>query len=364
MKFCSNQNELLFFVKSAGKIVPQKSTITALEGLYLNIEDDNLNISATNLEAGIKCYLPIEVEEVGSVILPNKFSDIVRLLPEKRLYIEVNDKFNASINCGKSKFLLKGADPQEYPQLPVWEEPEDLKIRVDLLKDLINQTIFSVSHDESKPALMGILFTLEDNTITLTSTDSFRLSISKGTVENKRDDKLQFIVPLKILSELIKYNFSEEYINIKIKDNQILFKIDEFLFFSKLLEENYPQVERIIPEEKTTKAVVSRKEMLESLQRVMLISEGNNFITMLKVKDSSIILKANSEVGSTEEEVQAKVDGEEIEIYLNTSYLIEPLKVIDVDDIIFNFNASNGPCVINFYENPDSFLYLLLPIKS
>ncbi len=363
MKFSSNQNELLFFIKSAAKIISVKSVVSAVEGFYLHTENNNLNISATNLEAGIKCYLPVEVEKEGSVVLPSKFSEIVRLLPENNLNIEVNDKFNVFIKSGNSSFSLKGTDPQEYPELTIWEEPSDLKIQVDLLRKIIRQTIFSVSHDESKAALTGILFTLENNLITLTSTDSFRLSISKGTMQTKSKNRLKFLVPVKILNELVKFTFSEEFINIKIKNNQILFKIDEFLFFSKLLEESFPQVERIIPEKNSTKVVVYRTELVESLQRVMLISESNNYIFKLEIKNSSIILKANSEAGSMEENVKAKVVGEEVEIYLNTNYLLEPLKIVDDDEVILNFKGSHGPCTINLYEEPDSFLYLLLPIK-
>ncbi len=131
-----------------------------------------------------------------------------------------------------------------------------------------------------------------------------------------------------------------------------------------LSEEKFPRVERIIPSQFKTLVQISRTDLLNALQRVIIISENNNFISKLEIKDNGLILKANSNIGSIEEELEIKREGLYLDIYLNTRFLIEPLRVIESDQIILNFLESNGPCVISSLEETESFLYLILPIKS
>ncbi len=195
MRFFCKQSELNFFLKSVSKIAPQRSTIAILEGIYLKAKHGKLNIAATNLEAGIKNFLNIEMQKEGAVVLPGKFTEIIRLLPENKVKVEVDEKFNTLLCCGKAKFIMKGIEPDEYPELPEWEGEEDFKIEFYLFKEMIRQTIFSVSQDEGKPALLGIYFSLQKEFLTFISTDSFRISLRKGKVQNNSGKDFTFTVP-------------------------------------------------------------------------------------------------------------------------------------------------------------------------
>lgn len=363
MKITCNQEELVFFLQSVIKVIPQRSTIPVLEGVLLESNKNRLNISATNLEMGIKNYLNIEQQKEGAVVLPGKFSEIIRLLPENKVELKVDENFNTLINCGKSKYLIKGIDPAEYPKLPEWSGEEDFQINFIQLKEMIKQTIFSVSQNEGKPALLGIHFSLKGEVLTFISTDSFRISLRRGKVKNISGKDHDFTVPVKVLNELVKLNSSDENIKIKVENNKILFKIDEFLFYSMLSEETFPQVERIIPSEFNTKVKISKKEFLKAQQRVIVISENNNYVSKLEIKNNVIILKANSNIGSIEEEVEVEKKGHDLDIYFNTRFIIEPLRVIDSEEIVLNLIDSSGPCVISGPEDTDNYLYLILPIK-
>ncbi|UNC90613.1 DNA polymerase III subunit beta [Candidatus Contubernalis alkaliaceticus] len=365
MKFSGNQSELVFYLQACIKIIPQRSTIPSLEGIYITCIGDKLELSATNLEAGIRCSLPVKTEREGAVVLPSKLAEIVRLINDSVINVEVNDTFNALISCNNVNFQLKGLDPLDFPQLPDLDIDFDWTINTHLFKEMIKHTLFCVSGDEGKTALTGIHFSIKENQLTLISSDSFRVSLKKGKIENQRNIETNFIVPVKVLNELIRFKFTEENINIKLdKNNQIIFKVDNFLFFSKLLEEKYPNVERVIPKEFSTSVFVSKNALLDCLQRVLLISQENSFIIKLEICEKKAVFKANSEVGSVEEELEIEKKGEDVVIYLNSKFLIDPLKIITEDKIELNFNKSNGPCIINIIEQQDTYLYLVLPIKS
>ncbi len=364
MKFTGNQEELLFLLQSAAKIVSPKTSIDYLEGIYLETEGNYLKIAATNLEAGIKNFLPVEVKEQGKAVLPPKFTDIVRLSGEKELEVQVDENFNAHIYGGTSRFLIKGIDPQDYPQLPPWEGEEDWKIKTSTFKSMVRHSLISVSHDEGKPALTGVLFRVEDNTLTLVSTDSFRLTIRKGKIENHGVNKGLYLIPLKILNELVKFNFSQDYIKVKVVKNQVLFKIDDFLFISRLLDEKFPQVERIIPDKYDTFFKVSRNNLISALQRVMIISEGNNYIFKIMINDDNMIFKSDSQLGSIEEEIKGDKEGEDVEIYLNSRFLLDYLRSMEEEEVIMNFNGSTGPFVFDYNKDEEEFFHLILPIKG
>lgn len=366
MKFKSNQEDLLFFLQSAAKIVPPKTSIDYLEGIYISAEGGYLKIAATNLEAGIRNFLPVDVEEEGRAVFPPRFADIVRLSGGKELEVRVDENYNAHIYGGNSRFLLKGIDPQDYPQLPQWDGEEDWKIKGEVFKEMVRHCLISVSHDEGKPALTGVLFSLDGNNLTLTSTDSFRLTIRKGEIENRKGNRGLYLIPLKILSEIIRFNFSQDHIQVKLEKNQVLFKVDDFLFISRLLDEKFPQVERIIPEKYDTSMRVNRNELIGALQRVILISEGNNFIFKIILEGDKIQLKSESNLGRVEEEIRGDKEGEDVEIYLNNRFLLEILRSMEEEEVLLNFKGSTGPLVVDYSQEKEKneFLHLILPIKG
>lgn len=365
MKFSGEQSEIFFFLQACMKIAPQRSTIPSLEGIYLSCYENVLDLSATNLEVGIRCHLPVKTEREGAVVLPTKLAEIVRLISDPQIDIEVGDNFNALIKCSKVNFHLKGLDPLDFPEIPDMEMDSDWSIKTEHFKEMVKQTIFCASGDEGKAPLTGILFSIEKDQLTLTSSDSFRLSVKKGSIENISGKEMKFIVPVKIINEMIKFNFSEEKVQVKVDEqNQILFKIDNFLFFSKLLDEKYPAIERVIPSDFNTTVYVVKNDVISCLQRIILISEGNNFITKIEIRDKMAVFKANSEMGSVEEELEIEKEGEDVDIYLNSRFLIEPMRYMEGEKIQLNFKKSNGPCVLNPFSEKDGYIYLVLPIKS
>ncbi len=365
MKFLAEQSEMLFYLQACMKVSPQRSTIPSLEGIYLCCVENEMNISATNLEVGIRCKFPAHTEKDGAVVLPAKLGEIVRMINDSKVEVEVEDNFKALINCSNVNFQLNGLNPLDFPELPDFNKDIDWTINTGLFKEMIRQTAFCVSSDEGKAPLTGIQFSVEKDVLTLTSSDSFRLSVKRGNIENVSGKEMNFILPVKIINEMVKFNFSQEKILVTLDEkNQILFKVDNFLFFSKLLEEKYPAIEKVIPMEFNTTLTALKNDLVGCLQRIILISEGNNFITKIEVRDKTAVFLANSEMGSVEEQVEIEKQGEDVDIYLNSRFLIEPLRYIEGDQVKLNFSETNGPCVITPFDEEDAYLYLVLPIKS
>lgn len=367
MKFLNNQKELNYYLQSAAKFIPAKSTNPALDGVYLDAREGKVSLEASNQEVGVKCFFSSELKKEGSAVLPAKFADIIRLLPEKTVDIEIDDSYNVTIKYPQGKYKLRGLDPQDYPRSAPGEalDTGDFTVDSHLLADMIRSVSFSVSQDEGKPVFTGVCFSLQGDTLTLISSDSFRVSIKKGTVNNITGKEIKVIVPVKVLQEINKFKFNEESVKITVEQGRISFKVDNFCFYSKILQDEYPQVEKIIPTSYSTSFRAEREKLLESLQRVSLISAGERNLVNICIKDQSVSFTASSEAGNSLEEVSLEggVEGEGLDIYYNSRFLLEPLKMMYSTGVELSFKGENGPCVINTPGEQERELYYILPVK-
>ncbi|RBW69152.1 DNA polymerase III subunit beta [Bacillus taeanensis] len=379
MHFVIDKDQLVQSVQDVMKAVSSRTTIPILTGIKIVAHDEGITITGSDSDISIERFIPIEeddkqyveVQRMGSIVLQARFfADIVKKLPASQVEIEVLERLTTRIRSGASEFNLNGLDPEEYPRLPEIAEENLFSIQADLLKQIIRQTVFAVSTSETRPILTGVNWRMEDGRLTCVATDSHRLAMRHATIESNTAD-LKFsnvVIPGKSLSELSKIiDDGNELIDIVVTENQILFKAKNILFYSRLLDGNYPDTSRLIPDESKTDVVLSTKKFLQAIERASLLArEGrNNVVKLVSLESKNMEISSNSpEIGKVFEHVEAQsFEGDEVKISFSAKYMMDALKAIDSADVVVSFTGAMRPFLIRPI-NEDSIVQLILPVRT
>lgn len=377
MRFIIQRDRLVQSVQDVMKAVTSRTTIPILTGIKIVVTEDGVTLTGSDSDISIESFIPkeeagdelVEIKQTGSIVLQAKFfSEIVKKLPTDTVEIDVQNHFQTVIRSGKSEFNLNGLDAEEYPHLPQIEEQNAFKIRTDLLKVLIRQTVFAVSTSETRPVLTGVNWRVENGELICIATDSHRLALRKAKVDIENDVNYNVVIPGKSLNELSKIlDDTNDLVDIVITENQVLFKAKHLLFFSRLLEGNYPDTTRLIPSESKTEVTVNTKEFLQSIDRASLLArEGrNNVVKFSTIEEKVIEVSSNTpEIGKVVEELQAQaITGEELKISFSAKYVMDALKALEGQEIKISFTGAMRPFIIQPL-NDDSILQLILPVRT
>lgn len=378
MKFSIQREQLINGVQDVMKAVSSRTTIPILSGIKLEVNEEGIRLTGSDSDISIESFIPAEengivyVENIepGSIVLQSKyFPEIVRKLPEKTVEIENEGHLKVTIRSGGSEFHLNGQDAEEYPELPKLHTDESFEIPTDLLKNLIKQTVFAVSTVETRPVLTGVNMKLENGELSFIATDSHRLALRKIPLENASSLTLSnIVIPGKSLNELNKIlEDDQENIEISVSGNQILFRTKHLYFLSRLLDGNYPETSRLIPDQSKTIVLSQAKELLQSIDRASLLAkESRNNVVRLQTKEQNHIeVSSNSpEVGQVIEGITAdSIEGEELKISFSAKYMMDALKAIDSDKVKIEFTGAMRPFIIRPVEN-DEILQLILPVRT
>ncbi|ALC88510.1 DNA polymerase III subunit beta [Bacillus sp. FJAT-18017] len=377
MKFSIQRDNLVQSVNDVMKAVTSRTTIPILTGIKIVAGEEGVTLTGSDSDVSIQSFIPkeedgdeiVEIKQPGAIVLQAKFfSEIVKKLPTDTVEIEVQNQLQTVIRSGKSEFNLNGLDAEEYPHLPQIEEDNKFRIPADLLKALIRQTVFAVSVSETRPILTGVNWKMENNELTCIATDSHRLALRKARVETENNETYNIVIPGKSLTELSKIIAdTNEPVDIVITENQVLFKSKHVLFFSRLLEGNYPDTSRLIPSESKTDVVLFTKDFLHAIDRASLLAkEGrNNVVKFSTLSDNIVEVSSNTpEIGTVVEEIQGQsVEGEELKISFSAKYLMDALKALEGTDIKISFTGAMRPFVIRPIHD-ESILQLILPVRT
>lgn len=377
MRFVIQRDYLLQSVQDVMKAVTSRTTIPILTGIKIVATEDGVTLTGSDSDISIESFIPrveddkeiVEIKQTGSIVLQAKFfSEIVRKLPTSTVEIDVENHLQTVIRSGKSEFNLNGLDAEEYPHLPQISEENAFRIPTDLLKALIRQTVFAVSTSETRPILTGVNWKVENSELICIATDSHRLALRKARLETEADGKHNVVIPGKSLTELSKIlDDTAAMVDIVITENQVLFKTKHLLFFSRLLEGNYPDTGRLIPNERKTDVVVNTKEFLHAIDRASLLArEGkNNVVKFSTIEGNSIEISSNTpEIGKVVEEIQTQsVEGEELKISFSAKYMMDALKALEGSEIQISFTGAMRPFVIRPL-NDEAILQLILPVRT
>ncbi|MEC5425055.1 DNA polymerase III subunit beta [Virgibacillus sp. C22-A2] len=377
MKFIIRRDQLIASVQDVMKAISSRTVIPILSGMKIEAKQHGITLTGSDSDISIESYIPAEEDgnvnvehiEEGSIVLQAKyFPDIVRKLPENTVEIEADDNLKITIRSGKAEFNLNGQDAEEYPQLPKMQTDDNFEMPTDLLKSMIKQTVFAVSTMETRPILTGVHIKLENNKLTFTATDSHRLASREIPIVNGSTEFSSVVVPGKSLNELNKIlNDTEDAVEISVTNNQILFRTRHLNFLSRLLDGNYPETSRLIPDQSKTTLHVKTKELLQTIDRASLLAkeERNNVVRLNTQGDNQVEITSNSpEVGTVSEEITVQsIEGEELKISFSSKYMIDALKAIEYDEVQIEFTGAMRPFIIK-PANEDPILQLILPVRT
>lgn len=380
MKFSILRNRLIESVQDVSKAITSKTTIPILTGIKITASEEGITFTGSDSDISIESFVPKEedgdeiavIQQTGGIVLQAKiFGELVKKLPMDIVEIEVANQFQTIIRSGKSNFNLNGLDAEEYPHLPQITEDKVIRIPADILKNLIRQTVFAVSTAETRPILTGVNWSIKGSRLNCIATDSHRLAQRTAEIETAADAEYNIVIPGKSLNELNKIlPDSNEPVGIVITDNQVLFKAKHLLFFSRLLEGNYPDTSRLIPTDGKTEIVVNTTEFLQAIDRASLLAkEGQNanVVKLSSVTDipGTIEITSNSpEIGKVTDRVNCKsIEGEELKISFSSKYMMDALRALEGTEITIRFTGAMRPFIIRPVHD-DTMLQLILPVRT
>ncbi len=364
MKIRCSKSDLLTAIQTVSRAVSSKSTMSIIECILIDAEEDKIKLTANNMELAIETVLKGEVDEAGTIALEAKIlQNIVRYLPDNEVKISVDENLLTFITCEKSEFKIVGKDGEDFPKLPQVEKDDPLTVSHLTLKDLVRQTIFSISENDNNKVLSGELIEIKDNMLKFVSLDGHRISIRKIELKNEHSD-IKAIVPGKTLNEVSKIisSDSEKEIKIFFTDKHVLFEFDNTIVVSRVIEGEYFNVDQMLSNDYETKFEIRKKDLLESIERaILLVDETNKKPIIVNVTDDNLTLKINSTVGSMNEEIEINKDGQDIMIGFNPRFLIDALRVIDDETITLYMVNPKAPCIIK--NDIEDYIYLILPVN-
>ena len=360
------------------RVTGKNLTLPILNNILLTTEQNFLNLSATDLELGIKYWSLVKVEKEGKITVPAKIiSSFVNSLPDKKLTLEVKDQV-LSIDCENQKAKIKGLNAEEFPIIPKIEDKNFFELDAHVLCDGIAQVVDFTAVNQARPELSGVYLDFQKDKARITATDSFRLAEKTISFKENIKEERSFILPQKAARELVNI-FSERDGKIKVffSPNQVLFEYPmaetphpQIQIISRLIEGEYPDYQGIIPKNYELQIVFDKNELLSQIKTASIFSGRTNEIK-IKVnpkKEEIEILAENPELGENKSTLVGKINnssekGKEVEIIFNHRFLVDGLANIKSSKVLFEFNGEEGPAVLR-PEGDASYLYIVMPIKT
>ncbi|MCI5595954.1 MAG: DNA polymerase III subunit beta [Lachnospiraceae bacterium] len=364
MKFICSRDQLLTGVNIVSKAVSTKTTLPILECILVEAMNHQIKLTANDMELGIETIIDGDILEEGKIALEAKlFSEIIRKLPSSDVTVDVADNFQTKITCEKAKFNIMGKPGDDFSYLPVIEKNQCISLSQFTLKELIRQTIFSISDNENNKLMTGELFEVNNNKLTVVSLDGHRISI-RNTELKGENDPVKVVVPGKTLSDISKILSGEleDLVQIYFTEKHILFEMDKTKVVSRLLEGEYYRISRMLSSDYETKIVINKKELYNCIDRAtLLIKESDKRPIILTVSDESLELEVSTSIGSMKEETEIHKEGKDIMIGFNPKFLMDALRVIDDEEITIYMVNPKAPCFIK--DENETYVYLILPVN-
>ncbi len=373
MRVTVARDELLTALQRVQGVVEKRNTMPNLANVLLEAKPEGLDISATDLELGLRGLYKATVEEPGSVTFSAKtLHEILKEIRESEIVMTVTDNCQITIQAGRSQFKVVGLPSKDFPPLPAIEREGLMALPGMGLLQLIQKTLFAVGDNDTRYLLNG-LFILVTNSgnesmIRLVGTDGHRLAMAEQKLEIKKekslDQEVKAIVPKKGATEirrLLEEGGDEPMIG--FTKNMLIFRKSGLVLTSRLMEGNYPNYQQVIPKAGNKKIVVNRDDFEGALRRVSILSQNKTYAVKLTFSRKAITLfSSHPDVGEAKEEIPASFNGEEFSAGFNARYVLEVLGVIESDTVVLNMEAPLSPCLIREQDN-SLFQTVVMPIK-
>ncbi len=364
MKIRCSKSNLLNGVQIVSKAVPNKTTMSILECIMVDATKGCIKLTANDMELGIETIIDGDILEKGMIALDAKiFMEIVRKLPDNDIVIETDSSCNTTITCEKARFNIVGKSGEDFSYLPLIEKEDSIIISQFTLKEVIRQTIFSISDNDNNKLMTGELFDISGNILKVVSLDGHRISIRKIELKNSYEPK-KVVVPGKTLNEVSKIlpGGADSDVSIFFTQKHIVFEFDQTTVVSRLIEGEYFRIDQMLSSDYETKVKVNKREFLNCIDRAtLLVKEGDKKPIIIGITDDSMELKIKSLLGSMNENIDIEKSGKDLMIGFNPKFLIDALRVIDDEDVDLYMVNPKAPCFIKNQE--ESYIYLILPVN-
>lgn len=365
MTFTCEKNILCEAISNVSKATTTKSSISALEGIKLRLTANSLELTGYDLDLGIRTTIPVKSDDSGEWIINARlFGEIARKMPSGEITTEIDEALNVKITGNQTEYSISSIPADEYPDLPEYSNESKITIKQNLLKSMIQQTIYAVAINDNKPILTGELFDISaEGNFNLVAIDGFRMAIRTEKTNIAKADN--FVVPSKALNEVSRLlkDDDEKQCDIYTTGRHIVFDMNGYLVFSRLLEGEFHNYNASIPAEHSTQAEIGVKEMLDCLERCsLLINEKNKAPVRCKFTQDKLEIKCSTTIGRISEEIACKTDGESFEIGLNNRFFYEALRATECDKVLLQMDGPKKPVKIMPSEGQD-FIFLLMPVQ-
>jgi len=371
--FNISRDDFLAGLSSLQNVTGKKGTIAILANVLIESQSDSLRLTATDLEIGIRNTVPAEILSPGSITLPaKKLFEIVRESGGEQIHVELTENNWARISSDSADYKLAGMPIDDYPAFPDYEEQNTVSLKSDLLKNLIEKTIFSVAQEgESQFTLTGILVERDlsegKKNLRMVSSDGHRLSLIESEVDNEISQlKMErtILIPKKGMQEIRKLCETKNEVQFSFEEKQAVVKTDNSLIIVRLMNGDFPDYKNIIQIVKKDKYFeLDKLKLMTSLKRMNLFTEDRFNAVRFDIKNNKIILSSQStDIGSAKDEIDISYSGDPLTLGFNGKYFIETLQVMSSDTIQLYISSEESPCMIKGQDDP-GFMSIIMPMK-
>ena len=374
MKFTIKKEILLEALNKVSKAISTKNLIPVLAGIRFELKKKKLILTASDNDITIQTVIDFrdddefKIESEGSIIIQGKYIlDIVRKLPDDYINIEVIDELKILIYTANSRFNLNGISESEYPNVGLEESKKKIIIKAGVLKDIVNQTAFATSNEETKPVLTGINFNIVGNILECNSTDSYRLSRKVVKLEKDSEENYNIVIPSHNLVEFVRIiDDDNDEVEMHIFNNKVLFKIGNLKFESRLINGTYPNTSNLLPDDAFLVITTNLNDFYNVIDRVSILTSNKEKNTVtLETNGNVLTLRSSSaEIGRVEETMNVKKNNnEDIRISFSAKYMMEALKSFSTENVDLHFVGEIKPILIKSKED-ETLTQLVLPIRT
>jgi len=365
IKFSCEKVLLQSAIAVASRAVAQKSSIPALEGLLIHV-DQELTVSCYNVQTGIRTRVSADVSSGGDIVLNARlFGDIMRRMPDDVVTFTADDRMMVHLSCGDADFDILGLSAADYPELPDVEDEFAITLQQKTLRAMIEEVAFAVSTNESRPVHTGALFEVNEKGLTMVAVDGFRLAIRREKVDRVDGGAFSFVAPGSALNEVKSIcSDVEDSAEVTLGKRHILFEVGETQLICRRLEGEFLDYKNAIPRKNPISVVADTKSLIGSIDRVsVVISEKLKSPVRCIFDHDKVLLSAKTGNGEAKDVCRLSGDGDGLEIGFNNRYLMEALRYAPADTVKIELNTGVSPAIIVPVDGEENFLYMVLPVR-
>lgn len=366
MKLSIARSALVDALSIVSKGMSSRSTLPILSGVLFSAQEGKLTLQSTDLEVSVRHSVAALIDDDGQVVIPGRLlSDIVRSLPEAAVTLET-DGDHVLVRCQQSSFTVKTLNSSDFPRFPEVSVDRSFNLPSSVMSSMVRKVAKAVSRDETRAVLTGVLMVIDGPMIKMVATDSYRLAMDEVVLEESAGAEIEVVVPGRALDEATKIASGSPDVTLGVSDNQVVFEFGDTTFVARRIEGTFPNYKQLVPERTDDDTVITipTDELAAAVKRVSLLALHNSPLRVtVSVEDQTLSLSATTQdVGDASEDLMVKVEGKDVEIAFNHSFMTDGLASIGTDTVSLLIQSSMKPGLLRSGEGED-FRYLLMPVR-